>query len=124
MAKTSEFVAHLLDLLQPLSGVSARGMFGGWGIYHGGKMFALVAFDTFYVKVDDASRSEFESLGLKAFEYERGEGKRASMDYYTVPADALDSAPLLCEWSEKGIAAARRAALGKKSRKPVTPRKR
>ena len=117
MARTNEFVTHLLDLLAPIGDVAARGMFGGWGIYHGGKMFALVAFDTFYVKADDTSRAEFETLGLAPFEYEASGGKRAVMAYYTVPTEALDSSPLLCEWARKGIAAALRAA-AKKKKKP------
>lgn len=117
MARTSEFVSHLLDLLRPLGDVSARAMFGGWGFYHGGKMFALVAFDTFYVKVDDTSRQEFEDRGLGPFVYEAGGGKRSVMAYHTVPVEALDSSPVLCEWAEKGIAAASRAAAGKKTRK-------
>lgn len=37
MAKTNKFVADLLYLLCPLGEVTARGMFGGWGICHGGK---------------------------------------------------------------------------------------
>lgn len=119
MARNNEFVSHVLDLLQPLGGVSARGMFGGWGIYHAGKMFALVAFDTFYVKVDEVSRGEFESLALSPFVYEAAGGKRAVMAYFTVPAEALDSSSLLCEWAEKGIAAARRAA-AKPARKKKT----
>ena len=110
MGRKNEFVSHLLDLLQPLGDVSARGMFGGWGIYHGGKMFALVASETFFVKTDETSRGEFESLGLSPFVYEAQGGKRAVMAYFTVPAEALDSSSLLCEWAQKGIAAARRAA--------------
>jgi DNA transformation protein and related proteins len=110
MARKNEFVSHLLDLLAPLGDVSARGMFGGWGIYYAGKMFALVAFETFFVKADDISRGEFESLGLSPFVYESSGGKRAVMAYFTVPTEALDSSSLLCEWAEKGIAAARRAA--------------
>jgi DNA transformation protein and related proteins len=110
MARQNEFVSHLLDLLHPLGEVSARSMFGGWGIYHTGKMFALVAIDTFYVKVDESTRAEFEALGLTPFEYETGGGKRSVMAYFTVPVAALDSSTMLCEWAEKGIAAARRAA--------------
>jgi DNA transformation protein len=117
MARSNEFVSHLLDLLAPLGGVSARGMFGGWGFYRTGKMFALVAFDTFYVKVDDVSRSEFEALGLAPFVYEAGGGKRSVMSYYTVPVDALDSSPVLCEWARKGIAAEARASAAKSVRK-------
>ncbi len=114
MARTSEFLNHLIDLLQPLGDFTARSMFGGWGIYRGGKMFALVAFETFYVKVDEQSRPEFETLGLAPFTYESSGGKRAVMAYYTVPTEALDSSPLLCQWAEKGIAAAQRAASSKK----------
>jgi DNA transformation protein and related proteins len=117
MAGSSEFVSHLLDLLAPIGGVTARRMFGGWGFYHGGKMFALVAFDTFYVKVDDVSQADFVALGLKPFVYETGGGKRSVMAYHTVPADALDSSTMLCEWAEKGIAAAERAASKKTARK-------
>lgn len=110
MPAPNEFVSHLLDLLSPVGGVTARAMFGGWGFYHGGKMFALVAYDTFYVKVDDTSRAEFERAGLQPFVYETESGKRSVMSYHTVPAAALDSSPQLCEWAEKGIAAAKRAA--------------
>ena len=116
MARQSEFVTHLLDLLHPLGDITARGMFGGWGIYCGGKMFALVAFETFFVKVDDTTRPEFAALGLAPFTYEASGGKRAVMAYHTVPTEALDSSPLLCQWAEKGIAAAQRAATTKKPR--------
>ncbi len=119
MPKPNEFVSHLLDLLSPLGDVRARAMFGGWGIYHAEKMFALVALETFYVKADDASRAEFERLGLRPFTYESSGGKRTVMAYFTVPADALESSPLLCEWAEKGIAASARAAEGARKLKPA-----
>jgi DNA transformation protein and related proteins len=117
MPKPSEFVSHLLDLLSPLGGVSARAMFGGWGFYHGGKMFALVAYETFFVKVDDTSRPEFDALGLGPFVYASAGGKRTVMACHTVPATALDSSELLCEWARKGVEAARRAALKPAARK-------
>lgn len=120
MARASEFLNHLLDLLRPLGDVTARSMFGGWGIYRGGKMFALVAFETFYVKVDAETRPEFETLDLAPFTYESSGGKKAVMAYYTVPTEALDSSPLLCHWAEKGIAAAQRAASGKKGSRKKT----
>jgi DNA transformation protein len=120
MPKPNEFVSHLLDLLRPLGDVRARAMFGGWGFYHAEKMFALVAFETFFVKADEASRTEFESLGLQPFTYEASGGKRAVMAYFTVPSDALESSPMLCDWARKGIEAAARAADGKRKAKPAT----
>jgi DNA transformation protein len=115
MARKNEFVSHLLDLLQPLGEITARGMFGGWGIYHSGKMCALVAFETFFVKVDDSTRDEFVALRLAPFEYETSEGKRSVMSYHTVPVEALDSSELLCEWTRKGSAAA--------AKKPKAPKR-
>ena len=36
MARSSEFVEFVLESLRPLGGVSARRMFGGFGIYKDG----------------------------------------------------------------------------------------
>lgn len=88
-------------------------MFGGWGFYYGGKMFALVAMETFYVKADAANLAEFEALGLVPFTYPGKNGERTVMSYRTVPSDALESSPPLIGWARKGIEAARRA-VGKK----------
>lgn len=47
MPRRSEFVDYLVESLTPVGDVEARAMFGGWGFYLDGRMFALVAFDTF-----------------------------------------------------------------------------
>ena len=120
MPKPNDFVNHLLDLLRPIGEVRARAMFGGWGFYHAEKMFALVALETFFVKTDDVNRGEFERHGLLPFTYEAGSGKRTVMSYHTIPPDALESSPLLCEWAEKGIEAAARAVAGKRRSKLKT----
>lgn len=104
-----EFVEHLLDLLRPLGEVGARAMFGGWGFYLEGKMFALVAFETFYIKADDVNRADFTSRGLAPFRYEMRPGKFNEMSYFTPPADALEDSVELCGWARKGVEAARRA---------------
>jgi DNA transformation protein len=117
MAKQSEFVTYLLEQLAPLGTVTARSMFGGYGIYHAGRMFALVVADTLYVKVDDMSRAEFESEGLKPFRYERRDKGEAVMDYYEPPAAAIDDREQLCAWAQKGIEAATRAAAKSRRKK-------
>jgi DNA transformation protein len=117
MARRSEFVDYLVEQLAPLGDVSAKSMFGGWGIYCGGRMFALVAQDTLYIKVDDANRGEFERENLRPFRYERREKGEAVMDYYEPPAAALDDREILCTWAQKGVDAAARAAAKKKPRR-------
>ena len=109
MAQGSEFVAFIVEQLAPLGEVRARSMFGGHGIYFDGRMFALVADDTLYLKVDDESRAEFEQAGLQPFRYASGKGEQV-MSYYEPPAAAIDDRELLCAWAQKGIAAAARAA--------------
>jgi DNA transformation protein len=113
----SEFVNYLLEQLAPLGDVTAKSMFGGWGIYHDGRMFALVAEETLYIKVDDANRADFEREGLQPFRYQRRENEVASMSYYQPPSAAIDDRELLCAWGRKGVEAAARSARKKPSRK-------
>jgi DNA transformation protein and related proteins len=120
MPKPTEFLTHLLDLLSPLGNVRAKSMFGGWGIYHDSRMFALVAYETFYVKVDDLNRPDFLAANLAPFSYETKNGRREVMSYHTVPAEALDSSPLLCDWARKGLEAATRAAQSLKPKKRLS----
>ena len=110
--KVSEFVTHVVDMLEPLGPVSARRMFGGYGIYLDGMMFALVADDTLYLKVDDESRSEFEAAGLEPFRYSK-KGKTYGMSYHAAPEDALENAELLRDWARRAVDAAMRAARAK-----------
>lgn len=111
-----EFIEYLLEQLQPLGAVSARAMFGGWGFYLDGRMFALVAMETFYIKGDDGNRVEFEARGLQPFRY-AANGKTSVMGYFQPPAEAMDDGELLCTWARKGVEAAVRAAKKKKPTK-------
>jgi TfoX/Sxy family transcriptional regulator of competence genes/protein-L-isoaspartate O-methyltransferase len=119
--KQSEFVSYLLELLAPIGAVSARAMFGGFGIYHDGVMFGLVADDTLYLKVDKENRQEFVDEGAEAFVYE-GKGKSISMSYFRCPEAALDSPAAMLPWARSSIGAALRArgapAAKKVSRRP------
>ncbi len=120
MAKKNEFVAHIIESLAAWAPVTARSMFGGYGIYREDRMFALVAYDTLYFKVDEISRPEFESAGLSPFTY--GEN-RVVMAYYHPPVTALDNSQELALWAEKGWQAAMRAAVKTKKRPAKRPKK-
>ncbi len=113
--KANEFVTHVLDLLEALGPVSARRMFGGYGIYLDQLMFALVARDTLYLKVDDESRGEFEAAGLEPFRYTK-KGKSYQMSYHAAPEDALEDTELLRDWARKAVDAAMRTAHGKRQK--------
>ena len=115
MANENEFIAFLLELLEPLGSVEAKSMFGGFGMYRQGLMFGLVSEDTFYLKADEVNRAEFEAKGLPRFTYER-RGKTLSMSYYQAPPEAMDNSELLCGWAQEAYEAAVRGA-HKKSKK-------
>ncbi len=115
MPQKSEYVDYLVEMLQALGDVRVRAMFGGWGFYLGEKIFAIVAADEFFVKVDAVSREEFAARGLQPFRYE-SKSKTYAMSYYRPPSEAMDDREALCDWAHKGIEAAERAAQTKKPR--------
>ena len=112
MPKSSPFVEHLLELCEPLSGVTAKRMFGGYGLFRNGLMFGLVGDDQFYLKTDEQSRGDFVARGLEPFVYLK-DGKPMPISYYQAPGEALDDPDAMVEWAEKAYAAALRAQSSK-----------
>jgi DNA transformation protein len=98
------FILHISELLQPWSVISPRRMFGGWGLYRGALMFALVAEDVLYVKNGSALKDVAGTRELQPFTYEKpvakGKKKKIVMSYAAVPADVLEDGALLCRWAE------------------------
>jgi DNA transformation protein len=112
VAGRDEFLAHALEVLEPL-GVHARSMFGGHGIYCDGVFFGIVLDNTLYLKADDRNRGEFQRAGSEIFSYSR-KGKRATLNFYRAPEDAMDAPHLMLPWAKGAVAAALRA----RARKP------
>jgi DNA transformation protein and related proteins len=113
-------VAHYLDLFEPLGGVTARSVFGEYGFFARGVMFALIWQGTLYVRTNEATRVRHEERGLMPFVYVSREGKHTQMPYYALPPEAFDTANDMSSWArpalEVAIAAAREK-LGRKRRK-------
>jgi DNA transformation protein and related proteins len=120
MPKRSEFVEHVVETMRRFGPVEAKSMFGGWGLYHQGVFFALIAGDALYIKADDESRADFEALGLEPFVYSMKDGQTLAMSYRAAPEEALESPDVMAEWARRGYAAALRAAARKRpaKRKP------
>ena len=109
MAGRSELLEHLTDQLTPLGDARGRPMFGGYGVYLDGLIIGLIAFDTFYLKVDDGNRPDFEAAGSSPFSYDTKSGVNTSTAYWEVPADVLDDSDQLRAWALKSLAVSRRA---------------
>ncbi|MGZ3460113.1 MAG: TfoX/Sxy family protein [Archangium sp.] len=115
------FVEYTLELLEPLGLVQARAMFGGWGLYHGGRMFGLIVQERLYFKTDDTTRPAFESAGGEPFIFAGKGRKPITTSYWTPPPDASDDAHALLRWARRAVDAASRAA--QKRKKPATPKR-
>ena len=101
------FIDYVMELLGPFGTVRPRRMFGGWGVYLDGLMFALVSDDTLYLKADEMNRVEYEQAGCEAFGYTR-KGKRATLNFFRAPEDAMESPELMLPWARTAYAAALR----------------
>lgn len=117
MTGRDEFLAHVLELLGPLGRVAARRMFGGHGLYCDGVFFGIVLDNTLYLKADEQNRPEFERAGCEIFSYSRT-GKRATLNFYRAPEDAMDAPHLMFPWGRSAISAALRARVGNPRRTP------
>lgn len=113
-----QFADHVCDMLSPLGPVTARSMFGGHGIYLDGLMFALIAWDTLFLKADDGNRSMFEEAGSGPFK--PWDDKPMVMPYWEVPADVLEDGAELCRWGRAAFDAALRTRKPKAKRKALS----
>lgn len=108
-----EFVDYLRDLFAELGPISVRAMFGGHGVYHGGLIFGLVADGELYLKADATTRGDFEAAGCAPFVY-LSKGKPMTLNYWSLPADALESPQAMLPWAQRAYAAAVRHAAKKR----------
>lgn len=108
MKSVSEFVRNLDDVFELFGAIEAKRMFGGYGIYHDGLMFALVAGEVLYLKADRKSAESYVELGLQQFEYEKS-GKKVRMSYYAATEDIFDNREKAKEWADRAYEAALRA---------------
>lgn len=105
------FLADLFALLGP---VTLRAMFGGHGLYHDGIIIGIVADGAVYLKTDAQTQPAFAAAGGEPFVYVSRQ-RSIAMSYWSLPAEAMESAPDMLPWARLAHAAALRSA----ARKPV-----
>lgn len=92
----SEYVIG--DLFAEIPSITSRKMFGGYGIYKHGMIFAI------------------ESRGSKPFTYVGRNGKRYAMSYWGLPEEIMEDRQALQEWVEKAVAASKSDKQAKKKK--------
>jgi DNA transformation protein len=117
----SEYINYLREHLASFGEIEARRMFGGWGIYYQGLMFALVLDDTLYLKTDAELTPQFQALGLEPFQYSRRE-RRIALSFYQAPEALYDDPDEAKRWASLAYEAALRASKRRRLRKPARRR--
>lgn len=102
------FKNYIVELMQSIGLVSAKAMFGGYGIFLNGVMFALIADRVLYFKVDSISEGKFKAKGLEPFTYSK-QGKSFKMSYYQAPEETLEDIKEMKSWAQKAYDSALRA---------------
>lgn len=110
----AEFVDDLVRRLEPLGSVRARAMFGGHGIFKDDIMFALIADEVVYFKVDAKSKADFAAAHGEPFVYVKN-GQPMTMSYWRVSESCPTDDGDLLRWAHVAHQAAERQ---KRKRKP------
>ena len=90
-----------------LGTVSARAMFGGYGLYFEGVLIGIVIDDGVYLKVDAQTQALFEQEGCTPYVYQQT-SKPLTMSYWSVPDAAMDSPQAMLPWARLAYQAALR----------------
>jgi DNA transformation protein len=111
------FAEFVLEQMTGIPGISKRAMFGGFGIYRDGLMFALIADEELYLKANDHLAQEFIALELMPFLFE-SKGKTMALKYYRAPESVFEDAAQMRIWAEKSYQCALRNDLAKVRKPP------
>lgn len=91
MPKEDSYKDYILyDILGGVPGMTARSMFGGWGIYKEGVIVGIIVDGELYLKSDHVQKKRLEEEGCYPFVYV-ARGKQVSMAYMSVPEEVLEN---------------------------------
>ncbi len=110
-------IEHVAELMRPMGTVRVKRMFGGHGIYIDELFVAIMASQRLYLKTDEQTFTTFAQAGCTPFVYD-GHGKPATMKYWTVPDEALESPQTMRPWATLAIDAALRARTQRATPRP------
>jgi DNA transformation protein len=104
----------LIDLFAQFGPVTIKRMFSGFGISADGTNFALALRSGLYLRADEHTIAQFEAEGSKPFQYQTRIKTVTVNSYWELPARLFDDPEELSDWARAALAAAQRAAIGKR----------
>ena len=110
MVASESFAEFLREQLAPLGGITMRRMFGKTGVFCDGVMFAVVADNTLYLRVDDENKETFkEAEAYPPLNYAKG-GGTIDLSFWRIPERLFDEPEEFVAWARVALAAAHRVA--------------
>ena len=116
MAFSKEFSDFIVEQLEPIGPVQVKRMFGGAGLYLDGTIFAILADDVLYFKVNEANEADFIAEGMAVFD-PFGDPKRQIRSYRECPPRLLEDPDELGQWARTAWQVGRRAETAKPPKK-------
>lgn len=117
----SDFAEHLHEAFERFGRITLKRMFGGHGVFHGGRMFGLVLGDQLYLKADAQTVAAFEAKHLAPFEYLR-QGKPTRLSYYQAPPEVFEEREEAAAWARLAWEAALRSGTAPKPKAKSKPK--
>lgn len=99
-ASNTGFKDFVLDQLAEIPGVTARAMFGGYGLYRRATFFGIIYKGRLYFKVTETTARHYKKHGMRPF---RPNAKQTLKSFYEVPIDILEDVEALTQWATQAI---------------------
>lgn len=90
-----ESAAEIVEKLAPIGGITSKRMFGGYGIFHEGKMFGIInTKGERFFKVNETTETRYSDAGSH---------RHSKMPYFQVPPAVWEDFDALLVWANESI---------------------
>jgi DNA transformation protein len=101
------FLTFVVEQMGFVVGLRTEAMFGGYGIYQGDTMFAIIVKDSLYLKADVLTQPDFLAQHLQPFTYVV-KNKMMTMSYYQAPDEVFENSEIMQHWVKSAIEVSKR----------------
>jgi len=106
MQLTTGFINYVMDKLSSIGYIKNRAMFGAYGIFHEGLMFAIILEDILYFQMDESNHAMYEEAESRPFQH--------GISYWEEPVKILKDMNRLGKRAKISIYIANRKAIKKR----------
>ena len=102
----NEFHDHIMyDRLSHIPNITSKRMFGGYGIYQDGIIFAIITSEKeLYFKADISLEARFKTHDSRPFVYTGHKNRKpTTMPYWLLPEEILEDKEKIIEWVHASV---------------------